>query len=55
VGKARIIEWRKAVASPLILVFGSEEYFYSSAIRRIRDELKNSQAGDLQEVRQDAL
>ena len=44
-GKARIIEWRKAVASPLILVFGSEEYFYSSAIRRIRDELKNSQAG----------
>jgi DNA polymerase-3 subunit delta len=45
VGKARIIEWRKAVASPLILVFGSEEYFYSSSIRRIRDELKNSQAG----------
>jgi DNA polymerase-3 subunit delta len=45
VGKARIIEWRKAAASPLILVFGSEEYFYSSAIRRIRDELKNSQAG----------
>ncbi|MEN9993327.1 MAG: hypothetical protein RLY83_897 [Actinomycetota bacterium] len=44
-GKARIIEWRKAAASPLILVFGSEEYFYSSAIRRIRDELKNSQAG----------
>lgn len=44
-GKARIIEWRKAVASPLILVFGSEEYFSSSAIRRIRDELKNSQAG----------
>jgi DNA polymerase-3 subunit delta len=45
VGKARIIEWRKAVASPLILVFGSEEYFSSSAIRRIRDELKNSQTG----------
>ena len=44
-GKARIIEWRKSVASPLILVFGSEEYFYSTAIRRIRDELKNSQAG----------
>ena len=44
-GKARIIEWRKAVASPLILVFGSEEYFSSSAIRRIRDELKNSQTG----------
>ncbi len=44
-GKARIIEWRKAVASPLILVFGSEEYFSSSAIRRIRDELKDSQTG----------
>ena len=44
-GKARIIEWRKAVASPLILVFGSEEYFSSTAIRRVRDELKNSQAG----------
>jgi DNA polymerase-3 subunit delta len=40
VGKARIIEWRRASPSPLILVFGSEEYFYSSAIRRIRDELR---------------
>lgn len=40
VGKARIIEWRKAAPSPLILVFGSEEYFSSTAIRRIRDQLK---------------
>jgi DNA polymerase-3 subunit delta len=45
VGKARIIEWRKASPSPLILVFGSEEYFSSSAIRRIRDQLKESQPG----------
>ncbi|MEN9608202.1 MAG: hypothetical protein RLZZ06_133 [Actinomycetota bacterium] len=44
-GKARIIEWRKASPSPLILVFGSEEYFSSSAIRRIRDQLKESQPG----------
>jgi DNA polymerase-3 subunit delta len=43
VGKARIIEWRKASPSPLILVFGSEEYFSSSAIRRIRDQLRNSE------------
>lgn len=43
VGKARIIEWRKAVPSPLILVFGSEEYFSSSAIRRIRDQLRSSE------------
>ena len=44
-GKARIIEWRKASPSPLILVFGSEEYFSSSAIRRIRDQLKETQPG----------
>lgn len=44
-GKARIIEWRKASPSPLILVFGSEEYFSSSAIRRIRDQLKASEPG----------
>jgi DNA polymerase-3 subunit delta len=43
VGKARIIEWRKASPSPLMLVFGSEEYFSSSAIRRIRDELKSTE------------
>lgn len=42
-GKARIIEWRKASPSPLILVFGSEDYFYASAIRRIRDQLKTSE------------
>ena len=42
-GKARIIEWRKAVPSPLILVFGSEEYFSSSAIRRIRDQLRSNE------------
>lgn len=43
--KARIIEWRKAAPSPLILVFGSEEYFSSSAIRRIREQLKASEPG----------
>ena len=42
-GKARIIEWRKASPSPLILVFGSEEYFSSSAIRRIRDQSRSSE------------
>lgn len=40
-GKAKIIEWRRARPSPLLLVFGSEEYFSSSAIRRIRDQLKS--------------
>ncbi len=40
VGKAKIIEWRRASPSPLILVFGSEEYFSASAIRRIRDSLR---------------
>ena len=38
--KARIIEWRKVQPSPLLLVFGSETYFYESAIRRVKDTLK---------------
>lgn len=42
-GKARIIEWRKAAPSPLILVFGSEEYLYTSVIRRIRDQLRKTE------------
>lgn len=43
VSKAKIIEWRKAAPSPLILVFGSEEYLSASAVRRIRDQLRKSE------------
>lgn len=39
--KAKQIDWRKAHASPVVFVSGSEEYFAGRAIRSIRDELKN--------------
>ena len=40
VGSAKKIEWRKVTPSPVILVFGPEEYFASSAVRRVRDALR---------------
>lgn len=39
--KAKIIEWRKVQPSPLLLVFGAENYFFESAIRRVKDALKS--------------
>lgn len=40
--KAKIIDWRKVTPEPLILVFGSEQFFSDSAIRRLKDQLKTS-------------
>lgn len=42
VAAAKKTEWRKITPSPVILVFGPEEYFASSAIRRVRDQLRKS-------------
>ena len=42
VGAAKKVEWRKVTPSPVILVFGPEDYFASSAIRRVRDSLRKS-------------
>lgn len=41
-GAAKKVEWRKVTPSPVILVFGPEDYFASSAIRRVRDSLRKS-------------
>jgi len=43
VSKAKFVDWRKVKPSPLILVFGSEEYLFSSAIRRIKDQIRHSE------------
>ena len=40
--KARIIEWRRVKPEPILLVFGSEEFFYNSAIRRVKEQLRSS-------------
>ena len=42
--KAKFVEWRKVQPSPLILVFGSEEYLYNSAIRRLKDQVRANEA-----------
>lgn len=43
--KAKFVDWRKVKPSPLILIFGSEEFLYSSAIRRIKDQVRASEVG----------
>ena len=40
--KAKFVDWRKVKPSPLILIFGSEEYLYSSTIRRLKDDVRAS-------------
>ena len=42
--KARQVDWRKAHASPVVFVSGSEEFFASRAIRAVREELKTVDA-----------
>jgi DNA polymerase-3 subunit delta len=42
VSKAKFVDWRKVKPSPLILIFGSEEYLYSSTIRRLKDDVRAS-------------
>lgn len=41
-GKATKIDWRKISPAPVILVFGPEEFLASSAVRRVRDALRNA-------------
>lgn len=42
VGKASKVDWRKVAPAPVILVSGPEQYFASSAIRRVRDSLRKT-------------
>jgi DNA polymerase-3 subunit delta len=42
VGAAKKTEWRKVVPAPVILFFGPEDYFASTAIRQVRDTLRKS-------------
>lgn len=42
--KAKFVDWRKVKPSPLILIFGSEEYLYGSAIRRLKDEVRAAES-----------
>ena len=37
---AKKVDWRKVAPSPVILVSGPEQYFASSAIRRVRESLR---------------
>ena len=41
-GKATKTDWRKISPAPVILVFGPEEFLASSAVRRVRDALRNT-------------
>lgn len=43
--KAKFVDWRKVQPSPLILIFGSEEYLFGSAIRRLKDAVRAKQDG----------
>lgn len=43
--KAKFVDWRKVSLSPLILIFGSEEYLSGAAIRRLKDLAKAHQEG----------
>lgn len=42
--KAKFVDWRKVKPSPLILIFGSEEYLYGSVIRRLKDEVRAAES-----------
>lgn len=50
-GKAKIIEWRKAKLAPVLLVFGSESFFSNAAIRRLKEQAREANPGvELYEV-----
>lgn len=38
--KARLVDWRAVTAAPVVLISGSEDFFASSSIREIREQLK---------------
>ena len=38
--KAKQVEWRSARPSPIVFVFGNEDYFATRAVRSIREQLK---------------
>lgn len=45
--KAAKVEWRKVSPAPVILVFGPEQYFASTAVRKVREALRK-QSPDLE-------
>jgi DNA polymerase-3 subunit delta len=45
VSKAKFVDWRKVQPSPLILIFGSEEYLYTATIRRLKDQVRANDSG----------
>lgn len=45
--KAAKVEWRKVAPAPVILVFGPEQYFASTAVRKVREALRR-QSPDLE-------
>jgi DNA polymerase-3 subunit delta len=47
VAKAAKVEWRKVSPAPVILVFGPEQYFASTAVRKVREALRK-QSPDLE-------
>jgi len=51
VGKAEVMDWRKAAPRPVVLISGPEDYLADRAVRAIRDLLKQSDAGlELHEI-----
>lgn len=38
--KARLVDWRAVTAAPVVLITGAEDFFASSSIREIREQLK---------------
>ncbi|MEY4018767.1 MAG: hypothetical protein RLZZ590_67 [Actinomycetota bacterium] len=38
--KARLVDWRAVTAAPIVLVSGGEDFFASSSIRDIREQMK---------------
>jgi DNA polymerase-3 subunit delta len=38
--KARLVDWRAVTAEPVVLISGAEDFFASSSIREIREQLK---------------
>jgi DNA polymerase-3 subunit delta len=41
VSKAKQIDWRSVKPSPIVFVFGNEDYFATRAIRSVREQLKS--------------
>lgn len=42
--RAKFVDWRAITPSPIVLVVGSEEYFSQSAIRNLKNRLKQTEA-----------